>query len=187
MLNGLVRFRGQYYSCIFFILFKKCTGMNNIRFLLSLMVFMQACVSADNNPETVTGVINEAVYDSVLARELKADSYGMKQYIMAFLIRGDSSSADSAEAARLQRAHLDNITRLAQEGKLLLAGPLLDDTDIRGIYIFNVSTVEEAEKLAGSDPAIKAGVLKMELHPWYGSAALQKLNEIHARIQSGNI
>ncbi|MDT8402023.1 MAG: YciI family protein [Bacteroidales bacterium] len=161
--------------------------MINPRFLFSIIIIMQACVSADNKPETGTGNANEAVYDSVLARELNADPYGMKQYIMAFLLRGDSSSTDSAEAARLQRAHLDNITRLAQEGILLLAGPFLDDTDIRGIYIFNVSTIEEAEKLTGSDPAIKAGVLKMELHPWYGSAALQKLNEMHARIQSDNI
>lgn len=161
--------------------------MKNMKLLFLLFMIMQACGPGDKNHDAEKGLINEAIYDSVLARELNADPYGMKQYVMAFLIRGDSSSVDSAEAARLQRAHLDNITRLAREGKLLLAGPFLDNTELRGIYIFNVSTVEEAVNLTGTDPAIKAGVLRMELHPWYGSAALQKINELHARIQSENI
>jgi len=140
--------------------------------------------SIDDNGVTES---TSVVYDSLLARELGADLYGMKQYVMAFLLKGDKSSADSTEAARLQRAHLDNITKMAGEGKLLLAGPFLDNTDLRGIYLFNVSTVEEAIELTASDPAIKAGVLKMELHPWYGSAALQLLNDIHATIQSEGI
>lgn len=133
---------------------------------------------------TNKGVIG---YDSLLARELGADTYGMKQYVMAFLVRGENLSADSAEASRLQKAHLDNITRMAREGKLILAGPFLDSTKLRGIYVFNVSGIEEAEELTRSDPAIKAGVLEMELHPWYGPAALQQVNEIQTLIQKDSI
>jgi len=158
--------------------------MQKISVLLIIILLLAGC----NNRKPAPGIISigqdAQMYDSVLAHELGADNYGMKQYVMAFLLRGDSSSSDSAEAARLQRAHLENITRMAEEGILLLAGPFLDNTDIRGIYIFNVTSLEEAEELTSSDPAIKAGVLKMELHPWYGSAALQKLNEMHARIQA---
>ncbi|MEA1887466.1 MAG: YciI family protein [Bacteroidota bacterium] len=161
--------------------------MQNIGIPVIIFILLSGCINPD--PEQNSQMISSEVsgYDSLLARELGADNYGMKRYIMAFLIRGDSSSVDSAEAARLQRAHLDNITRMAEKGQLLLAGPFLDSTDIRGIYIFNVSTIEEAEELTSSDPAIKAGVLKMELHPWYGSATLQKINEIHALIQKDNI
>lgn len=83
---------------------------------------------------------------------------------------------------KLQRAHLDNIRRLAEEGKLVVVGPFLDDGEIRGIYVFNVSSIEEAKKLTESDPAIKLGTLIMELHPWNGSAALKKVNEIHSEI-----
>ncbi len=160
--------------------------MRKFSFTTIIILLMVGCNTSTPDNDFKEPGQNSQVYDSVLARELGADSYGMKQYVMAFLMRGDSSSSDSAEAARLQKAHLDNITRMAEEGKLLLAGPFLDNTDLRGIYIFNVATLEEAEELTGSDPAIKAGVLKMELHPWYGSAALQKLNEMHARIQAGN-
>ena len=103
---------------------------------------------------------------------------------MAFLKAGPNRNQDSATAAGLQRAHLANIQRMAREGKLVVAGPFEDDTDLKGIYIFNVASVAEAKTLTASDPAIKAGRLVVELHPWYGSAALQKVTEIHARIQA---
>jgi uncharacterized protein YciI len=125
--------------------------------------------------------------NTLLARQLCADQYGMKQYIVALLRRGPNRSHDSIQAAELQRAHLDNIKRLANEGKLIISGPFLDDGEIRGIYIFNVATIEEAQQLTNTDPAIKAGRLAMELHPWYGSAALMKVNEIHKRISKTEI
>lgn len=123
-----------------------------------------------------------AAYDSALAAKLGADDFGMRRYVMAFLKAGPNRSQDREEAAALQRAHLDNITRLAEEGSLIVAGPFLDDSEIRGIYIFAVETVDEARKLSETDPAIQAGSLVMELHPWYGSAALMQMGEVHGRI-----
>ena len=64
----------------------------------------------------------------------------------------------------------------------MLAGPFLDTGDLRGIYIFDVKTIEEAEALTKTDPAIQAGSLIMELKPWYGSAALMELNQRHKRV-----
>jgi uncharacterized protein YciI len=122
-------------------------------------------------------------YDSVLAEQLGADDYGMKTYVFAFLKTGPNRSKDPATAADLQKAHLANIRRLAEEGNLVLAGPFMSgDETLRGIYIFNTSSVEEARSWTESDPAVKAGSLVMELHPWYGSAALQQLNEMSQRI-----
>lgn len=63
----------------------------------------------------------------------------------------------------------------------------MDDTDLRGIFIFNVESVEEAKKLTETDPAIKAGVLIMELHPWFGSAALVETPRIHRTIEKKNV
>jgi hypothetical protein len=45
-----------------------------------------------------------------------------------------------------------------------------------------VKTVKEAERLTRTDPAIRAGLLKMELRSWYGSAALLKVNEIVRKV-----
>jgi uncharacterized protein len=121
-------------------------------------------------------------YDSSLAAQLEADQYGMHQYVIAFLKKGQNRTLDSAKAVELQRAHMTNIRRLADEGKLILAGPFLDTGELRGIYIFDVKTVEEAMELTKTDPAIQAGSLVMELKPWYGSAALMSVQEIHEKI-----
>lgn len=137
--------------------------------------------SADNAEKT-----EKSGYDSVMAQELGADSYGMKPMVIAFLKKGPNRNQDSARAAELQRAHLDNINRLAEVGKLVLAGPFLDTGAVRGIYIFDVASVEEARALTLSDPAIQAGRLEMELRSWYGSAALLKLNGIHEQIAKEN-
>lgn len=126
-------------------------------------------------------------YDAQLAQKLGADEYGMKKYVMVFLKEGPNRLKDAVAEAALQNAHLKNILRLAAEGKLIVAGPFLDDQDIKGIFIFNVSTVEEAKKLTESDPAVKAGSLIMELHPWYGSAALVEAFEIHKKIEKKSV
>lgn len=126
-------------------------------------------------------------YNIELAERLGADTYGMKLYVMAFLRKGPNRNQDSATAAALQAAHLKNIGRMAMEGKLVVAGPFMEDFDIRGIYIFNLRTVEEARALTESDPAIKAGRLTMELHPWYGSAALMEVTRIHQTLEQKSI
>lgn len=123
-----------------------------------------------------------AGFDAELAASLGADDYGMKRYVMAFLKAGPNRDRSPEEAQALQRAHLNNIRKMAEAGKLVLAGPFMDDGDVRGIYVFAVESVEEAEALTATDPAVQAGSLEMELHPWYGSAALMKVNDIHAKI-----
>ena len=134
-------------------------------------------------PLAAWGQTVPSAYDSTLAKRLGADDYGMKTYVMAYLKRGPNRPTDKAEASKLQQAHMANIGRLAESGKLLLAGPFLDTGQVRGIYIFDVRTVEEAAALTATDPAIQYGSLVMELHPWYGSAALMELNAIHQRLQ----
>lgn len=162
-----------------------------IRISLILLSLVFACTPT-STPEQVDEQQNKEEglttdYDARLAEELGADDYGMKQYVMAFLKSGPNRSQDSLEAAQLQRAHMENIGRMAKEGKLILAGPFIDGGDIRGIYVFDVRTIEEAEALTATDPAIQAGRLEMELHPWYGSAALMKVSEWHERLAKEKI
>ena len=116
-----------------------------------------------------------------------ADEYGMRKYVMAFLKNGPNRDQDSTTAAEIQAAHLANIERMAEEGKLVVAGPFMDKTEIKGIYIFAVESMEEAEALTNTDPAVQAGRLEMELHPWYGSAALMELYDLHKLAESKSI
>ena len=124
-----------------------------------------------------------SVYDSVLAKKLGADEYGMKKYVMAFLKTGPVQLKDSVQRRQLLMAHLKNIQRLAKEGKLIVAGPFMDNQKIEGIFIFNVESVEEAKELTATDPAVKAGELEIELHPWYGSASLVEIPALHQKVQ----
>lgn len=123
-----------------------------------------------------------AEYDSLYAQKLGADDYGMKRYVMAFLKAGPNQDQSAEEAQKLQDAHMANIVRLAEEGVLVLAGPFLDEGELRGIYIFDVESIEKARELTATDPAVQQGRLVMELHPWYGSAAIMEINEIHEKI-----
>lgn len=151
--------------------------------ILILLLGLYGCnekndIAPNENVEEDKGI----VFDSLRAARAGADEYGMKQYVMAFLKRGPNRDRPKEESDKLQRAHLDNIGRLAEEGILVVAGPFLNDGDLRGIYIFDVKTEEEAKKLVETDPAIQAGSLVMELIPWYGSAALMEVGDIHKRI-----
>ncbi|MCZ4694508.1 hypothetical protein DWB61_05590 [Ancylomarina euxinus] len=149
---------------------------------VSILILLSSC-----QEQSQKGRTNTKAYNQELALKLEADQYGMSSYVMAFLKRGPNRGQDSLTAANLQKAHLENIMKMAEEGTLVLAGPFMDDGDIRGIYIFNVATVEEAKKLTESDPAIKAGRLVMELHPWYGSAAIKEINSIHNQLTKQSI
>ncbi len=142
--------------------------------------FLSACGSKSEE-SSITPKPKDS-YDAGLAQKLGADDYGMRQYVMAFLKAGPNRDQDEDEAIRLQKAHRENIRRLASEGKLALAGPFMDDGEFRGIFVFNVATIEEARALTESDPAVKAGRLALELHPWYGSAALMQVNETHKKL-----
>lgn len=129
----------------------------------------------------------EITYDSAMAVQLGADDYGMKPYVMAFLKRGPNRDHDADTATALQKAHLDNIIRMADAGQLVVAGPFLDDGEVRGIYIFDVATVEEAKALTETDPAVQAGRLSMDLHPWYGPAALTLMSPLSKRLEKKRV
>jgi len=94
-------------------------------------------------------------------------TYLMQQYFMVFLKSGDNRSQDSTEATELQKQHLAHLSRMASEGYASLIGPFGDDGEIRGIVVYNTPTEKEADSLANLDPMVKAGRLKVEVHPWW--------------------
>lgn len=124
-------------------------------------------------------------YDPELAKRLGADERGMRMYVLCILQTGPKDGEIKGdERKEIFAGHFANIGRLADEGKLALAGPFgKNDKSYRGLYIFNVATVEEAEKLVVLDPAVKAGVFVANLTPWYGTAALMTVNETHKKIE----
>ena len=156
--------------------------MKKITFLFLVLIVFQTfntSISAQEN--------ENKEYNATLANKLNADDYGMKKYVMALLRSGPNRSKDSITRTELQKAHMANIVKMAEQGMLVMAGPFFGEGEIRGIYVFNVETLEEAEKLTETDPLIQSGGLIMDLHLWYGSAALQEMGRIHKTISKKEI
>lgn len=151
--------------------------MNRLR--LSLLTLAFVCLAT---PALTAG---EGAFDPELAKRLGADERGMKMYVLCILKTGPKDAeVKGDERKEIFAGHFANIGRLADEGKLAVAGPFgKNDKSYRGLYIFNVATVEEAEKLVMLDPAVKAGVFVPELTVWYGSAAMMVVSETHKKLE----
>lgn len=96
-------------------------------------------------------------------------TYIMKRYVFMMLDSGGVKSKDSTEAAKYQELHMAHLNKLAEDGKLVVAGPFEGGGDHRGLLIFDVETVEDALKLEGEDPSVKSGRLKMDAFYWWGA------------------
>jgi uncharacterized protein YciI len=131
-----------------------------------------------------TDVKKKPKFDAKLAKALGADEYGMRQYVLCILKTGPKDAEIKGdERTEIFKGHMANITRLANEGKIALAGPFgKNDRQYRGIFIYAVDNIADAEKLAATDPVISSGMMVAELTLWYGSAGLMKVTEISEKI-----
>ena len=151
----------------------------------SFLILTFICIASVAATAEQAEVAKTPAYDPELAKKLGADERGMKAYVLCILKTGPKDAEfKGKERQEIFAGHFANIGRLADEGKLVVAGPFgKNDKAYRGLYIFNVPTVEEAEKLVVLDPAVKAGVFVYDLTPWYGTAAMMVVTETHRKIE----
>jgi len=72
---------------------------------------------------------------------------------------------------------------LAEIKQLIVAGQFgKNNDDFRGLFILNVTSIVEANKLLETDPAIKANILIADVYPWYGSAAIPEYLNTNNKI-----
>lgn len=91
----------------------------------------------------------------------------LTQTFLAFLTRGEKWTPEKTPATEeIQKGHMANINKLAEMKKLIAAGPFGDNGRLRGIFVFRVGSLEEAKALTATDPAVQAGRLAMDIHPW---------------------
>jgi uncharacterized protein YciI len=155
----------------------------HLRSLLMILISVALLSGAGRTEEPAKGP-DSTSYDAQLARRLGADEYGMKHYVLVILKTGpQDASITGKEREEIFAGHMANIDRLAKEKDLAVAGPFgKNDNGFRGLFILNVTGVEEAKKLVLTDPAVKAGIFVVDLIPWYGSASLMATPEIHMKI-----
>lgn len=99
-------------------------------------------------------------------KQNEAKKFELVTYYLGLLYKGPARNQTSEESEKIQTAHLKHLDSLYKNGNLLIAGPMGDDGDLRGIVVLKVNSMEEAKAIVDADPAIKAGRLRVELHPW---------------------
>lgn len=168
--------------------------MKNIAILLFISTILTSCVVLTKGQDGAPGkqgknaIESKTLFNQKLADSLKADKYGMKPYFIVMLTKGKTKIEDKAKMSELMRGHLDNIGKLAKEGKITVAGPFLEknERDYRGMFIFNTESKESAESWLKTDPAVVAGVFSYEIFKWYGSAALPMYLPYHDKVSKEN-
>lgn len=91
----------------------------------------------------------------------------MVTYFIGFLKRGPKWTPEvTDETRKIQEGHMAHMRKSHAAGALVVAGPIADNGDLRGILVYKTATIEEAKKWANEDPAVLAGRLALEIHPW---------------------
>lgn len=94
-------------------------------------------------------------------------SFTLKKYYLVFLKEGPQRNQSAEEAQRIQSGHLAHLNALAEQGHTLMTGPMGDQGPIRGIVVYNLPDEAQVKALAEADPAVQAGRLMVEIHPWW--------------------
>lgn len=121
--------------------------------------------------------------DPELASRLGGNDNGMRPYVLVLLKSGPKKMEAGPERTMMFEGHFANMTRLANEKKLALAGPLDGVNNMRGLFVLATGDIEEAKKYVATDPVIIHGEMVAEYHKFFGSAGLMAVNDIHNKIR----
>ena len=140
-------------------------------FILRAASTAEATTWVNADPAVQAGLMAPEVHPWWSEDIFKKPNMPMKldTFYFGFLKKGpnrkDGDDQDP-QIQELQKAHIANIVRLADLKKIVIAGPFGDHGELRGIFVFRVSSLKEAQDLAATDPMIKIDRLRIELHPW---------------------
>ena len=133
-----------------------------IRFTYSLLFLISISLTQALAQQTDSTAVPETfIY------EWAGEKMTMQKYFIVFLKTGENRLQNQEETLRLQEQHLEYLGILYEEGLIVLNGPTGDGGDIRGFSVYSTATLEEAESLASADPMVIAGMLQVEVKPWW--------------------
>ncbi len=96
----------------------------------------------------------------------------MMVYFVGYLFLGPNRDLSEAEGDRIQREHLAYNRRQRELEHYVLVGPFADGGDPRGQIVMRAESIEAAKAIVAGDPAVLAGVLRVELRPWYAAKGI---------------
>ena len=117
----------------------------------------------------LSAILMLPIYAIAQREFITAEGDTMKRYVFMLLEAGDNRNQDSVQAMTIQKGHMDHLNKMAESGKLIMAGPFEKGDPYRGLLIFDLETIEEAEMMERDDPAVLAGRLKMKTFYWWSA------------------
>jgi uncharacterized protein len=130
----------------------------------------EAKALASDDPAVKAGLFAVEAHPWFAADEIMKPVFtpaALETYYFGFLLKGETWTPEvTEETKKIQEGHMAHLNASGKSGKLVIAGPLSDNGNIRGILVYKTKTIDEARAIAEADPAVKAGRLKVELHPW---------------------
>jgi uncharacterized protein YciI len=137
-----------------------------MKIILFILAIASIAISCNNDHQTAEAATTPSEkYD--INKDTSVSAGEMKRYWLVLLQKGPNRNQDSISAEKIQAAHMANINRLAKEGKLIMAGPMGIDDDLRGIFIMNCADSTEVESFVKTDSAVITGRLIMKYYPWW--------------------
>ncbi|HET9745086.1 MAG TPA: YciI family protein [Chitinophagaceae bacterium] len=137
--------------------------MRPVLFILTVAWITISCSTDKSSPTSST--TQPEKYD--INNDSTVSAGEMKRYWLVLLQKGPNRNQDSVSAVKIQAAHMANINRLAKEGKLIMAGPVGIEDDLRGIFLMNCADSTEVENFVKTDSAVITGRLIMKYYPWW--------------------
>lgn len=145
--------------------------MKRLFFILVLIAF--AC---KNNSDT-NKKVDKPSADSTVNTNSKKNSKtykvnpkdsmaSLQQYYMVFLKRS-GKKLDSLKNVKVTSQHRNYLKTMKEKGYANIHGSFADHGDIRQVVIYNTLNRKMADSLVKSDPAVKAGIYTVEIHPWW--------------------
>lgn len=137
--------------------------MKSLLFIIIISCLAIACSNNHESKETIASTPEK--YD--VSKDTTVTAGEMKRYWLILLKKGPYRNQDSISAEKIQAGHMANINRLAKEGKLIMAGPMGIDGDLRGIFLMDCKDSSEVAAFVNTDTAVITGRLRMEYFPWW--------------------
>jgi uncharacterized protein YciI len=112
---------------------------------------------------------------------------GQANYVFVLITTGPKAAEKSADERKsIFEGHMSNMQRLADEGKLIVAGPFggARNKNWRGLFIMDTPKVDEAKAWADSDPGVQSGVFSLEFRPMRASIELRKTMQFEKELKA---
>lgn len=93
----------------------------------------------------------------------------LERFSFVLLRRGPrAAELSDDELEELQAAHLGHLAEMGERGVMAVAGPFSEQPDEmwRGFCLYTVE-LDEARRLAESDPSVQAGRLAVDVFSWW--------------------